>query len=54
MTEVKTSTAETKQNAAAEIKAAELLFSAVPENKRDLVTGIMVGMELAEQKVKTA
>lgn len=33
-----------------EIKAAEQMFLTVPADKRDILTGVLLGMELAEQR----
>lgn len=33
-----------------EIKTAEQMFSTVPTDKRDIITGVLLGMELAEQR----
>ena len=43
-----------KKSPAAAIIEAEKMLSAVPEDKRDLVTGILLGMDLAGQKAATA
>lgn len=32
-----------------EIKSAEQLFATIAKDKRDIITGILIGMELAEQ-----
>lgn len=32
-----------------EIKSAEQLFATIAADKRDIITGILIGMELAEQ-----
>lgn len=33
-----------------EIKAAEQMFLTVPADKRDILTGVLLGMELAESR----
>lgn len=54
MTEVKTNTPETKQNAAAEIKAAEKMLSAVPTADREFISGALYMLERINERKKEA